>query len=250
MKKLLAVLAILLTLSGCSTVQDTPVQTTGTPAPTEPAAAASQTGETPTQPLTQEEIQVSEEPSPSDIIRYEIDTGSGKTAVGISVQDRSITSFDFLGDCDNLKQLTFERCIIAEGVVLPYIESLDSVALRDCNTDAVNIVQNNTQLTGLGLGLNMTDLSILEILPNITVLYLTGNDIKDLSPLSACDQLETLYLFDGNYDITTLQPLFGLQKLSHIGMNLRTYRNIAREDLEHYGADPDAIYPEGIIEVD
>jgi hypothetical protein len=83
-------------------------------------------------------------------------------------------------------------------------------------------------------------------------LNLTTNDISDLAPLTSCAELEYLSLLDGNYGITSLKPLFGLQKLNRIMMSLMTYRNIDPDDLWHYGADPDATFPdaESIIEVD
>jgi hypothetical protein len=239
MNKLPAVIAVVIvfavmTASGCAG------NTTHTASP--PAAETSapiQTAEPPPDDSPSSEV-----PSPSDIIR---------SANGISVQDRSIMSFDFLGDMKDVKEISFQRCTFADGLVLPYIESLETMGFNGCNPEAAEIVKNNAQITQLNLGAGMTELSILEDLPNLTILSLTANNIKDLGPVSACLNLETLYLNDGNYELTTLKPLFGLKNLTHISMNLKTYFNIAREDLEHYGADPDfssAPDPDAIIEVD
>lgn len=69
---------------------------------------------------------------------------------------------------------------------------------------------------------------------------LNGNNITDLAPLIGLKDLNWLSLLGGNIGITSLKPLYGLKKLEHISLNYGTYLNIPRDELEHFGADPDS----------
>ncbi len=128
---------------------------------------------------------------------------------------------------------------------------MERLQVNQCGSTAIEIVKNSTQVEALDL--DYDDIEIIDVLKefhNLVHLSLIGNNVSDLSALEGMKTLEELFLLDGNYNITSLKPLFGLKNLSKISMNLRTYKNISREDLEHFGADPDTTYPQGIIEVD
>jgi len=74
--------------------------------------------------------------------------------------------------------------------------------------DFANMEINNTQLAG------MIDSG--EIPPDVTILYLSGNNISDLSPLADLTNLSTLFLFSN--EISDLSPLAGLSNLEMLSL--------------------------------
>src|SRR5699024_3850669 len=75
-------------------------------------------------------------------------------------------------------------------------------------------VASLTELTSLSLNdCSLSDISALSALTKLTTLSLNDNAITDLSPLSALTGLTALYL-SGNAEISSLEPLYGLDSLT------------------------------------
>ena len=104
-------------------------------------------------------------------------------------------------------------------------------------------------LLGLDLGHNaITDLSFLELFPNLRVLILADNRITDVSPIAQLKDLEYLELFQN--DITDLSPLAANQNLIDLNVcwnpQLTDYETVlALPKLERIWLANTAISPEG-----
>jgi internalin A len=158
--------------------------------------------------------------------------------------------FDALDNYKNLAGVSFENCAFADDIALPHCPALLKAEIFNCGERDAMILLNNPQIEELYLG-GVSDISALSQFKRLRHLDLTYNDVADLTPLAGCESLESLVLTDGNYNLRSLKPLFGLKNLTRIQMGRKTYENIPREELEYFGADPDAVFPEGgIIEVD
>ncbi len=106
---------------------------------------------------------------------------------------------------------------------------LDPVlALTDVVTDEdIKPLSKMINLTGLDLGYNnnISDISTLRGLTNLTSLNLEYNDISDISPLSELTNLNALTLEHNN--ISDISPLIGLTDL--------TYLNLRENDISDIG---------------
>jgi internalin A len=163
-----------------------------------------------------------------------------KKAETIHILDRNIKTLEFLTDCDQLKELEIDGCTIQEGVCLPEIATLEKLSVNYCGQGAIDIIKNNPQIRILSLCYDgIEDIGSLENFHSLTELSLHGNNITDLSTLSVMSELETLGLLDGNTEITTLRPLYGLDKLMSINVNWKVYQSLPKEEMAHFGNDPD-----------
>ena len=90
--------------------------------------------------------------------------------------------------------------------------------LWDRNVDITDLtgLEFAINLTSLNLSGNITDLSPLAELNNLTELILSSNNITDLSPLAGLNNLTWLSLWDNN--ITDLSPLAGLNNLTILSL--------------------------------
>ena len=89
--------------------------------------------------------------------------------------------------------------------------AISGQALTSSDLEAVASL---TELTSLSLNdCSLSDISALSALTKLTTLSLNDNAITDLSPLSALTGLTALYL-SGNAEISSLEPLYGLDGLT------------------------------------
>ena len=92
--------------------------------------------------------------------------------------------------------------------------------------DTLMAIGELTNLDGLFLSRNeITDVSPLSGLTNLTMLDLTDNNISELAPLSGLVNLKNLYLNDNN--ISDLAPLSGLANLETLGARNNNISDIA-----------------------
>jgi len=90
--------------------------------------------------------------------------------------------------------------------------------LEQCH-NLTTLVLNNNELSDL------SDLATaLTALPGLSVLYITGNQINDLSPLSELKQLTALELMDNR--IRDISPLMRLTRLVSLGLNFNRVTDI------------------------
>ena len=75
---------------------------------------------------------------------------------------------------------------------------------------------------------NITDISSLKNLTNLTELYLNSNNIKDISSLKDLTNLTHLYLHNNN--ITDISPLQNLTNLTEL--DLDNNPNISKEQIQ------------------
>ncbi|MCL2071608.1 MAG: leucine-rich repeat domain-containing protein [Oscillospiraceae bacterium] len=92
--------------------------------------------------------------------------------------------------------------------------------------DTLMAIGELTNLDGLFLSRNeITDVSPLSGLTNLTMLDLTDNNISELAPLSGLVNLKNLYLNDNN--ISELAPLSGLVNLKNLYLNDNNISDLA-----------------------
>ena len=71
---------------------------------------------------------------------------------------------------------------------------------------------------------DISDLSVLADMPNLTALYLCDQEISDLSPLERLPGLEVLYL--GSNPVRDLTPLASLQNLRELNLDFWDWREV------------------------
>lgn len=134
--------------------------------------------------------------------------------------ESSINDFSFLLNLENLNKLSLGQSDICDFENISNLPNKDKITEFTIAYCTVN-------------GNKLSDISLLKKFPNITDLNLSGNDISDLTPMSNLSNLEFLNLEDGNFNITTLKPLYGLEKLSSIMLPLNC--KFTEEDIAHFG---------------
>jgi internalin A len=98
------------------------------------------------------------------------------------------------------------------------LSSRDELSLEDCEISDLTPLQSLTNLTSLNLGYNqISDITPLQSLINLTSLNLQNAQISDITALQSLTNLTELYLYDNQIsDITALQSLTNLTSL-HLG---------------------------------
>ncbi|MDQ1354191.1 MAG: internalin, partial [Acidobacteriota bacterium] len=93
--------------------------------------------------------------------------------------------------------------------------NLHLLSLRDCQLTDISFIQELSQLTHLSLTwIEITDISSLQVLSQLTELNLDITYITDFSPLQGLSQLKHLSL--GANQITDISFLQGLNKLTEL----------------------------------
>lgn len=134
--------------------------------------------------------------------------------------ESSINDFSFLSNLENLNKLRVGQSNICEFENISNLPNKDKISEFTIAYCTVN-------------GNKLSDISLLKDFPNITRLDLSGNDISDLTPMSHLSNLEYLNLENGNFNITSLKPLYGLEKLSEVLLPLNC--KYTEEDIAHFG---------------
>lgn len=138
----------------------------------------------------------------------------------LDIDESSINDFSFLANLENLKKFSIGHSDIND------FENISNLPNKDKTSDftiAYCTVNGN----------KLSDISLLIDFPNITRLDLSGNDISDLTPMSHLSNLAYLNLENGNFNITSLKPLYGLEKLSEVLLPLNC--KYTEEDIAHFG---------------
>jgi hypothetical protein len=147
--------------------------------------------------------------------------------------------FDFINGSLPLPNLQYLLVIdetTKNDTALNEIPSLSFLIVQ--TADPIEAVKYNSQIEnlviatdGYGRG-DIQNLNGLEEFKNLKSLTVRAQ-FNDLSALSSCDNLEYLTISYAQ-SITTLKPLFALQKLATIEMDYQAYLGLPQEDRDHF----------------
>ena len=146
--------------------------------------------------------------------------------------------YDSLIEDDTLRRAIREALGVASGGPIPanvvpvadmvLLEELTFEVLPESQTEKIRSLKGleyATSLRELNLsGNDIRDISPLRDLANLTILNLSGNDIRNLSPLGGLTNLKWLYLDDNQ--ISNLSPLGGLTNLTILYLSGNAISNI------------------------
>lgn len=122
-----------------------------------------------------------------------------------------------LGGLTQITSLNLETPLLSDLAPLQYLKQLNKLEIysRALTTNDLNILQNFSQLTHLGIsGTSISDFSVVQNLPQLKTLGLRINQISDLNQISSLTGLTTLRLNDNKIeDISALQAMTQLQIL-------------------------------------
>lgn len=153
----------------------------------------------------------------------------------LKLEGEKIDSFDFLEAYPNLKYLSIVDCDIADGLVIPKIDTLERLEVFD--QKVMEIIQNNTQLSGwltIGTGYSLysddrrsnfiplSNLDGIEKFTSLETLYVQ-DPVPDISALKYCVNLRYLSLFYVT-EVETLSPLFGLNRFRSLTIDPYAFR--------------------------
>ena len=159
----------------------------------------------------------------------------------LQLSEEKIGTFDFLSEYPNLKSLSIIDCDIADGLVLPKIDTLTHLSVIDPN--ALELIKNNTQLVNyleVGTGYSLytgedrkgliplSTLSGLEKFSSIETLNVL-DPVTDISALAGCRNLRSLSLLYCT-SIETLRPLYALNRLRMLTISPDTFYALPQED--------------------
>jgi hypothetical protein len=166
----------------------------------------------------------------------------------LSLNGETIDSFDFLAEYPNLKRLDIYNCDIADGLILPKIETLTHLEVVD--RDAIEIIRDNAQLSGtLSIDTGsydpvisekpgyapLTNLDGLETFRSLESLRVT-DPVTDLSALTGCVNLRSLSVVNST-SIDTLKPLYGLERLRMLYISYDVLRALPPEEQERFNVN-------------
>lgn len=135
----------------------------------------------------------------------------------LEVSQSDIDNFSFLKHFPNLKVLDLHNNNISDLSILEQIPNKE-------NLETLILAYNH-----------ISDISILSKFPNIKKLFLPGNSFQTLDPIKTMENLERIDLVDGSYDITSLKPLYNLEKLESVFISITTEKNLPQEEIDYFG---------------
>ena len=145
---------------------------------------------------------------------------------------------DALPDVEVVWRISFGLKYSVRTNVEKILASSPSVGGTVTNRD-LEVLKYCTKVKYLDLGHNecITDLSVVEYMPDLEVLIIAMNPLGDLSPLADCEHLEYLELFYSN--TADLSPLANVKTLKHLNVGHCPYLT----DISPiYGLDLDRFY--------
>ena len=161
------------------------------------------------------------------------------------LENITIDSFDFLLEYPNLRALTILNCDIAEGLVLPRIDTLRDLHIFD--TYALQLIQNNTHLPGrleIGSSLLYVDEGVvdttfhnligIEHFANLSQLIIRA-PVYDISPVSELHNLQTFSIWFSD-SVQSLTPLSQITRLRTLVINHDAFRALSQEEQEYWEA--------------
>ena len=124
---------------------------------------------------------------------------------------------DALPDVEVVWRISFGLSYSVRTNVERILASSPSTGGTVTNSD-LEVLKYCTKVKYLDIGHNecITDLSVVNYMPDLEVLIIAMNPLGDLSPLANCKHLEYLELFYSNTD--DLSPLAGVKTLKHLNV--------------------------------
>jgi len=113
------------------------------------------------------------------------------------------------------------------------LKILIGLELYDCHLDELGFLEHCENLEKLTFHNNIRrrPLQILPPLPKLKELGIIGESVKNLSFLAQCPNLEKLYLHScGPVDISSINYLIQLRKLSLESINIRGFEKLSQMD--------------------
>ena len=135
---------------------------------------------------------------------------------GIRNEDMEVIR-DALPDTEVVWRISFGLKYSVRTNVERILASSPSIGGTVTNSD-LEVLKYCTKVKYLDIGHNecITDLSVVNYMPDLEVLIIAMNPLGDLSPLANCRHLEYLELFYSN--TSDLSPLSGLKTLKHLNV--------------------------------
>jgi hypothetical protein len=135
---------------------------------------------------------------------------------GIRNEDMEVIR-DALPDTEVVWRISFGLKYSIRTNVERILASSPSIGGTVTNSD-LEVLKYCTKVKYLDIGHNecITDLSVVNYMPDLEVLIIAMNPLGDLSPLANCRHLEYLELFYSN--TSDLSPLSGLKTLKHLNV--------------------------------
>ena len=135
---------------------------------------------------------------------------------GIRNEDMEVIR-DALPDTEVVWRISFGLKYSVRTNVERILASSPSIGGTVTNSD-LEVLKYCTKVKYLDIGHNecITDLSVVNYMPDLEVLIIAMNPLGDLSPLANCKHLEYLELFYSN--TSDLSPLSGLKTLKHLNV--------------------------------
>lgn len=197
--------------------------------------------------------------SPADLEHFSLENNSDANAVHVyfienrdesegatlSLRGVTIESFDFLLEYPNLKSLSISDCDIADGLVLPKIDTLVDLYIIDPNV--MELIANNSHLPG-ALSIytaesgpdsewppDVLPLSSLDGIERFTRLESlnVGDPVHDISAVAGCENLRVLSIL-ASRSVDTLEPLFGLSRLRSLLIDPQVFRTLPLEEQQMF----------------
>lgn len=181
------------------------------------------------------------------------DTGYEVTHVYVDGVDqgrvRSYT-FDNVQGNHSLK-VVFSR-IITDEISDSVLRSKIRIALGNKPSDYAITEEDMLSLTVLDaqyyIGAEITDISGLQYAENLEELYLSGNEISDITHLAGLTKLKKLSLYNNN-TLSDISPLAGLTNLTDLDLynnhisDISALSNLKKMKFYKYTATPSATFP-------
>ncbi len=170
------------------------------------------------------------------IVLDKILSGDSKILDGIQkISSEPGDGSEFLKACQNPSELTQSMVDVLKAMVgeQDCLRAHDKLIYmrefwitKDLNISDISLLEKLTNVTLLHLSSNeLTDISPLAKLVHLQILHLPANAIKDISPLSQLQELTSLNI-NGNL-ISDISPLAGLKKLNNLDLDFNKISDIS-----------------------
>lgn len=138
----------------------------------------------------------------------------------LDISNCTVPDTAFLEGFTGLTKLKLSSCHISDIGFLAQLENLEELYLDGNQIADISVfdqIKNKTKLKKCTLNYNqITDIEPLSGFTSITYLGLMGNDLETIEPVRNMEELEEIFLLDGNHSVTDLAPLYELPNLKTV----------------------------------
>lgn len=144
---------------------------------------------------------------------------SGLTSLTLTGSERGAIHYDITGDMvPELEELVFENVALEEADFLEKLPGVRTLGMIYCNLTDLSFLENYPHLTEVSFYENeIRDISPLAYCKELEIISLAYNKVTDISVLAELPELRQAGLF-GN-QITDIKPLQSLDKLEGVNLN-------------------------------